>query len=474
VANGSWTATTNATWLHLSAANQSGTGSTNVIFTFDVNNGPTRTNTLTIAGQPVSITQAGSPYVAITNMTTLVSTGLSSPYGLATGGGGNIYIADTGNNAVKEWIAASNTVITLVSFGLSSPHGVAVDDAGNIYIADSGNNAVKEWIAASNTVITLVSSGLSSPYGVAVDGAGNVYIADYNNNAIKEWTAANNNVTTLVPSGLNHPTGVAVDPAGNVFIVDNFNYTIKKWTPANLGVTTSVSSGLLLPRGVAVDMAGNLYIANTGNNNIKKWTVATNGVATLVSSGLNQPSGVAVDGSGNVYIADTSNNAIKELPRAFVDPTTKTEGVSAGSDSLPVMLPASANLTGPLAPTSDALWLTISSVNNGVVTFAFAANTSPSRTAHINLLKQSIAVTQPAIIPPIISGSKFSISGTFQFSFSNNQGASFTVWTTTNISLPFTNWTPLGSATNNGFGQYQFADVTATNVARRFYRVSSP
>src|SRR5450631_952371 len=59
-ANGVWTATTNATWLHLSAANQSGTGSTNVIFTFDANTGATRTGTLTIAGQTLTITQAGS------------------------------------------------------------------------------------------------------------------------------------------------------------------------------------------------------------------------------------------------------------------------------------------------------------------------------------------------------------------------------------------------------------------------------
>ena len=64
---------------------------------------------------------------------------------------------------------------------------MAVDGAGNVYIADTGNNAIKEWVAASNTVTTLVSSGLIFPHGVAVDGAGNVYIADTGNNAIKEW-----------------------------------------------------------------------------------------------------------------------------------------------------------------------------------------------------------------------------------------------------------------------------------------------
>ena len=89
---------------------------------------------------------------------------------------GNVYIADMDNNAIKEWVAASNTVTTLVSSGLICPYGVAVDGAGNVYIADSDDNAIKEWMAASNTVTTLVSSGLAKPAGVAVDGSGNVYI----------------------------------------------------------------------------------------------------------------------------------------------------------------------------------------------------------------------------------------------------------------------------------------------------------
>ena len=68
---------------------------------------------------------------------------------------------------------------------------MAVDGAGDIYIADTNQNRIKEWVAKTGTLITLVRKGLNDPTGVAVDAAGNVYIADTGNNLIQEW-----NVTT--------------------------------------------------------------------------------------------------------------------------------------------------------------------------------------------------------------------------------------------------------------------------------------
>ena len=62
-ATAAWTASTNATWLHLRAGNQNGTGSTNVVFSYDANTNTTRTGTLTIGGQTLTITQAGSTYL---------------------------------------------------------------------------------------------------------------------------------------------------------------------------------------------------------------------------------------------------------------------------------------------------------------------------------------------------------------------------------------------------------------------------
>ncbi len=399
VTSGSWAATPNASWMHTSS---SGTGNGLAKFTFDANTGATRTGTLTIAGETLTVTQAGSSYVAA-NPLTLVSSGLLLSFGVAVDGSGNVYIADTYHNAIKEWNASTQMVTTLVSSGLNHPTGVAVDAAGNVYIADTGNNAIKEWNASTQMVTTLVSSGLNGPSGVAVDGSGNVYIADTQNNAIKEWNASTQMVTTLVSSGLNGPFGVAVDGSGNVYIADTQNNAIKEWSASTQMVTTLVSSGLDDPSGVAVDGSGNVYIADEHNNAVKEWNASTQTVTTLVSSGLNGPSGVAVDGSGNVYIADFNNNAIKELPRAFVPAGAVSETAAAGSDTLPPVLPTSESLTGIFAPSSDQSWLTIGSVANGVVPFSFTANTGAARTAHISLLGQSITVTQAE--PPLATAS---------------------------------------------------------------------
>ena len=85
----------------------------------DANSGATRTGTLAIARQTITITQADSSFVPLTNATTLVSSNtiipLYNPCGVAVDGVGNVYIADIRNNAIKEWTEANGNVITLVS-----------------------------------------------------------------------------------------------------------------------------------------------------------------------------------------------------------------------------------------------------------------------------------------------------------------------------------------------------------------------
>ena len=87
-----------------------------------------------------------------------------------------MYIADTFNYAVKEWLAANGNVVTLVSSGSQYPTGAAVDRCGNVYIFD-GDYEVEKWSAASKSLVTLPTTGLFIPVGPAVDVSDNVYAA---------------------------------------------------------------------------------------------------------------------------------------------------------------------------------------------------------------------------------------------------------------------------------------------------------
>ncbi|HTT65379.1 MAG TPA: BACON domain-containing carbohydrate-binding protein [Bryobacteraceae bacterium] len=405
-AGGPWSASSDAPWLQPAASSASGNGTTLIQFTYSANSGPAaRTATLTISGLAFTVTQAGATYTPVSAVQTLVSTGLKSPQGLAVDAQGNVYIADSSNNAIREWSAATGTVSLLVSSGLSNPGGVAVDGAGNVYIADTGDSAIKKWSVADQQVASLVSTGLISPVGVAVDGQGNVYFSDTGHNSIKEWVAAGQQVTTLIPStaGLSGPRGVAVDPVGNIYIADAKNNAIKAWTAANKLLAPLISTGLNAPRGVALDSQNNAYIADTSNNSIKEWSPPTSSVSTLVAAGMRAPSGVVVDGQGNVYIADTNDNAIKEFTAGYLalEYTSRNEGAQAGTDTVTALiLPA----TLPLTATSNQSWLKITGTSGGAVAFSFTANTSiTSRAAQITVLGQTVTITQSGDLPATVT-----------------------------------------------------------------------
>src|ERR1022692_381452 len=86
------------------------------------------------------------------------SAGLSGPQGVAVDGSGNLFVADTGNAVMRKVAAATGITTTVAGNGtagyagnggaaikakLSGPSGVAVDGAGNLYIADTQNNAIR-------------------------------------------------------------------------------------------------------------------------------------------------------------------------------------------------------------------------------------------------------------------------------------------------------------------------------------------
>jgi alpha-tubulin suppressor-like RCC1 family protein len=73
----------------------------------------------------------------------------------------------------------------------------------------------------------------------------------------------------------------------------------------------------------------------------------------------------------------------------------------------------------------------------------------------------------------IVEPAKLS-NGLFQFSFTNTPGALFTVWTSTNLAPPMSDWLPLGGVMEPSPGWFQFSDAQAASFPERFYRVSSP
>jgi hypothetical protein len=92
----------------------------------------------------------------------------------------------------------------------------------------------------------------------------------------------------------------------------------------------------------------------------------------------------------------------------------------------------------------------------------------------ITLLGQTIPITQAGVTPPVLTGAQMLDNGVLQFAFSNTIGASFTVLSSTDLSVPMSNWTVVGTASNTTPGQFQFTSQPTTNDPQRFYGVRSP
>ncbi len=219
---------------------------------------------------------------------------LSFPRGVALDPSGNLYIADTGNERVRKvdangiitTVAGNGTTGTIGNVGdgnaatrasLSSPAAVAFDSAGNLYIADSGDNLIRE--VSNGKISSIAGTGtsgysgdgsaatqawLSQPQGVAVDSAGNVYFADTGNEVIREVSSGI--VNTIAgndglgdygdggPAGaatLDTPTGIAMTGAGLIYIANasSTGYEdsrIRLLTPA-VATTPSITTNGVVP-----------------------------------------------------------------------------------------------------------------------------------------------------------------------------------------------------------------------------------
>src|ERR1700675_685998 len=110
----------------------------------------------------------------VPNNINALSVGIGYVGGIATDSSGNLYVSDESNGAVYK-ISKSGELTTVAGIGtggfsgnhgpatsaeLVSPSGVFVDSGGNIFIADSGNNVIREVVASTGNIKPAPGAGL--------------------------------------------------------------------------------------------------------------------------------------------------------------------------------------------------------------------------------------------------------------------------------------------------------------------------
>jgi hypothetical protein len=304
--------------------------------------------------------------------------GLRLPAGVSAAGG-TVYASNTSEGVLAVLQSGDTTAIagSLEGFGehgdglnagsatLYQPAGTAEDANGDVFIADTGDNVVRE-ITPDGVIHRFAGSGLPGalllgratisqldhPDAVAVNAKGDVYIADTYNNRVLEVTPSgfvavvagtgrpgySGDGRPAIFASLDQPAGLAVDAKGNLYIADSANNVIRR-VDARTGIITTV--------------AGN-YAAGQANDGLGGFS-GDGGPAT--SAQLNDPQGVAVDGAGDLFIADTFNSVIREVTPAGVISTVAgvapVNGVAAPGSETSGAAPTASHLSGPQAVAVD-------------------------------------------------------------------------------------------------------------------------
>jgi hypothetical protein len=334
--------------------------------------------------------------------------GLYRPVGVSAADG-TVYVSDSGANVVATLAGGATTALagTLSAFGehgdngqaasasLYHPGGSAEDAKGDVFIADSGDNTVRE-VTPAGIIRRIAGTGIAGlgyagpggfpatlssldhPQDVAVNAAGDVFIADTYNNRVVEVTPRGQ-VTAVAGDGaagyagdgrlaafaeLNQPNGVALDAHGNLYIADSANNVIRRVDARTATITT---------------VAGN-YAADKANGGLGAFS-GDGGPAT--SAQLNDPQGVALDGAGDLFIADTFNNAIREVTPAGTITTVVNAAPATGGTP-----PAGSESSGK-APTASKLNTPYGIAIDSSTGDLYIADTTNSKIAEVTGLAQT-------------------------------------------------------------------------------------
>ncbi|MGA2065001.1 MAG: MBG domain-containing protein [Thermoguttaceae bacterium] len=255
----------------------------------------------------------------------------------------------------SEFPGSTSSMITTFAGSpeVGGPSDVAIDASGDVFIADTGDNCIREVVVSSGAIITIAGNGtagyngdgiqataasLNGPQGVALDGLGHLFIADTWNCRIREVDLSTGLISTVVGNGtagfngdgspatgveLNHPTRIALDGAGDIFVADMLNNRVREFIAATNSIRTvagcatggfggdggpPTSASLAGPMGVALDASGDLFIADSGNNRIREVNVSTSRITTVAG------------GNSGVWVGDN----IQATAASFGDPIDVT------------------------------------------------------------------------------------------------------------------------------------------------------
>jgi sugar lactone lactonase YvrE len=221
---------------------------------------------------------------------------------------------------------AGSTDATGSAARFNGPHAIVYDGAGSLFVADTGNNVIRQVNVATGAVTTLAGTagpvtstvakdGVGSaatfvaPGSIATDGAGTLYVTDWLGGTVRQIVVATQSVTTI--AGVADDRGQADGPLG-----------------------TGTFYGLA---GVATDGAGHLYLSD--DKEIRELDLATGVLSTVAGVSMQQgyadgpgatalftsPQGLVVGPDGAVYVADS-------FTIRRVDPSTKLVTTVAGAN----------------------------------------------------------------------------------------------------------------------------------------------
>ena len=250
------------------------------------------------------------------------------PFGVALDTSGNLYIADTYNQRIRKVTASTGIITTVAGTGnrgyngdnisatsaeLQIPSGVALDASGNLYIADSNNQRIREVTSSTGIITTVAGTGtpgyngdnipatsaeLSFPFGVAIDATGNLYIADQYNFRIREVQF---NPPPINPA----PTPVFMASGGGTYSTAQM-VTVSDSAP---GATLYCSTNTAPPRPIPADLCSNPIEVNG--------ETALNAIA--IAPNFTSPSAEA---SETYYFRVAEANFLNEVPSASGASTT--------------------------------------------------------------------------------------------------------------------------------------------------------